>query len=243
MTALAMRSSGRHQCREPAPWRRDARHVRAALAGSRRRPIARSAPSPTASTCRRGSPASGPALRAPRQPRLARPVRDPRLWARVLEIPDDDVWAARHALRDLSLPVHPRTRARTVDRRPAERRTRRRRRRDARSLGADDWLRASVHAATSGRSLIFHDVDRLTRLLNDAQRPIQLVFAGKAHPADEPASTSCKRSSGAHSTPSSAGASRSSTTTICTSRTSWSRAATSGSTRRASRSRRAARAA
>jgi starch phosphorylase len=34
-------------------------------------------------------------------------------------------------------------------------------------------------------TLIFHDKERLKRLLNDAERPVQLVFAGKAHPADE----------------------------------------------------------
>jgi starch phosphorylase len=30
------------------------------------------------------------------------------------------------------------------------------------------------------------DMERLYRLLNDPQRPIQIIFAGKAHPADEP---------------------------------------------------------
>ena len=35
-------------------------------------------------------------------------------------------------------------------------------------------------------TLIFHDLDRLARLLGDPQRPVQLVFAGKAHPADKP---------------------------------------------------------
>ncbi|MGI9090030.1 MAG: alpha-glucan family phosphorylase [Gemmatimonadaceae bacterium] len=34
--------------------------------------------------------------------------------------------------------------------------------------------------------LIFHDLDRLRTLLTDARRPVQLVFAGKAHPADVP---------------------------------------------------------
>ncbi len=34
--------------------------------------------------------------------------------------------------------------------------------------------------------LIFHDLERLKRLLNEPFRPLQLVFAGKAHPADDP---------------------------------------------------------
>jgi starch phosphorylase len=35
-------------------------------------------------------------------------------------------------------------------------------------------------------NLIFHDLDRLRRLLTSARRPVQIVFAGKAHPADNP---------------------------------------------------------
>lgn len=35
-------------------------------------------------------------------------------------------------------------------------------------------------------TLIFSDLERLTRLLTDEQRPVVLVFAGKAHPSDHP---------------------------------------------------------
>lgn len=34
--------------------------------------------------------------------------------------------------------------------------------------------------------LIFQDLNRLKKLLNDPRRPIQIIFAGKAHPADDP---------------------------------------------------------
>jgi glycogen phosphorylase len=34
--------------------------------------------------------------------------------------------------------------------------------------------------------LLFSDMERLTRLMTDPVRPVQLVFAGKAHPADRP---------------------------------------------------------
>src|SRR3954452_20914282 len=34
--------------------------------------------------------------------------------------------------------------------------------------------------------LLFSDIDRLARMIWDEQRPIQVVFAGKAHPADRP---------------------------------------------------------
>jgi len=35
-------------------------------------------------------------------------------------------------------------------------------------------------------ALLFSDVERITRLITDAERPVQFVFAGKAHPADRP---------------------------------------------------------
>jgi len=34
-------------------------------------------------------------------------------------------------------------------------------------------------------TLLLHDKDRLERILNHAERPVQIVFAGKAHPADQ----------------------------------------------------------
>ena len=33
-------------------------------------------------------------------------------------------------------------------------------------------------------TLLFNDVDRLAKILNDPERPVQLIFAGKAHPHD-----------------------------------------------------------
>jgi starch phosphorylase len=34
-------------------------------------------------------------------------------------------------------------------------------------------------------TLIFRDLERITQILNDSERPVQLIFAGKAHPADK----------------------------------------------------------
>lgn len=34
-------------------------------------------------------------------------------------------------------------------------------------------------------TLIFRDLERITQILNDSKRPVQLIFAGKAHPADK----------------------------------------------------------
>ncbi len=35
-------------------------------------------------------------------------------------------------------------------------------------------------------TLLFRDPERLSRLLGDPDRPVQIIFAGKAHPADKP---------------------------------------------------------
>lgn len=35
-------------------------------------------------------------------------------------------------------------------------------------------------------TLLFSDIDRLARIVNDQQRPVVILFAGKAHPSDEP---------------------------------------------------------
>jgi len=35
-------------------------------------------------------------------------------------------------------------------------------------------------------NLLLHDRERLLHLLSDPRRPVQLIIAGKAHPADEP---------------------------------------------------------
>ncbi|MGG2201752.1 hypothetical protein ABFY68_28545, partial [Paenibacillus validus] len=34
--------------------------------------------------------------------------------------------------------------------------------------------------------LLFNDLNRLDRLVNNPERPLQFIFAGKAHPADQP---------------------------------------------------------
>ncbi len=41
--------------------------------------------------------------------------------------------------------------------------------------------------------LMFRDVRRLERIVNDPRRPVQIVFAGKAHPADGPGQRFCRR--------------------------------------------------
>ena len=44
-------------------------------------------------------------------------------------------------------------------------------------------------------NLILADIERLASMVNDPKRPVQFVFAGKAHPRDEPGKArSCSKS-------------------------------------------------
>jgi len=45
------------------------------------------------------------------------------------------------------------------------------------------WL-ARRFATYKRANLLFRDLDRLTRIVNDPVRPIQFIYAGKAHPND-----------------------------------------------------------
>ena len=109
---------------------------------------------------------------------------DPSLWPQVLDIPDDALWNARKALRQyLFAFVRERARQRWRDEQVSV----------ARVVAAGTLL--DPNALTIGfarrftgykrAELIFHDPARLQAILNAPRRPVQIVFAGKAHPADE----------------------------------------------------------
>ena len=55
------------------------------------------------------------------------------------------------------------------------------------SLSANDLIIgfARRFATYKRATLIFNDLERITQILNDSNRPVKLIFAGKAHPADK----------------------------------------------------------
>ena len=108
----------------------------------------------------------------------------PDLWDAVVEIPDEELWHVRQLLRDYLF---------TFIRERARKRWKEEQVTAARVVAAGTLL--DPNALTIGFArrftgykrpeLIFHDQDRLVRLVNEARRPVQIVFAGKAHPADD----------------------------------------------------------
>ncbi|MGH9111175.1 MAG: alpha-glucan family phosphorylase [Acidimicrobiales bacterium] len=108
----------------------------------------------------------------------------PDLWANIVEMPDDELWRAREQGRERLVTF-----------------VRRRLKEGARARGsagsdvawADEVLDPRVltigfarrFATYKRATLLLSQPERLKALLLSPDRPIQLVFAGKAHPADE----------------------------------------------------------
>ncbi len=110
---------------------------------------------------------------------------DPETWAQIGDLPDRELWDIhQHLKRKLAFYLLGRARQRWMKGgfHPVQ----------VIASGAllDPYVLTIGFArrfATYKRAdLIFSDLPRLLRLLNRPNRPVQILFAGKAHPADEP---------------------------------------------------------
>jgi starch phosphorylase len=116
-------------------------------------------------------------------PRWAEDPGNPRIWQRVDNIPDEELWR-----------THERRRERLVA--FARRRVREQIRNRGGSRLEIDRAGEILHPETltigfarrfatyKRAALILRSLDRLRRVLTDRQRPVQIIFAGKAHPQD-----------------------------------------------------------
>jgi starch phosphorylase len=110
---------------------------------------------------------------------------DPELWKKIDNIPNADLWAVRlHLKRKLAFYMRERVRERW------------------RAGGfhpvqvVSSGVMINPYALTIGfarrfatykrAGLIFTDVEHLLEIINRPNMPVQIIFAGKAHPADEP---------------------------------------------------------
>jgi starch phosphorylase len=113
-------------------------------------------------------------------------VDDPELWEQLNDIPDAEIWQMRRVLRaDLFSFIRERMRGRFSEEQVSPVRVV-----SAGAMLDPDALTlgyARRFTAYKRPELIFHDADRLARILTAIDRPVQIVFAGKAHPADDPA--------------------------------------------------------
>lgn len=110
---------------------------------------------------------------------------NPYIWELVEEIPDMDLWQTHYWLK-----------IKLIDtiREQARKRWALEGANASRAPAGGTFLDSSIltigfarRFATYKRAdLIFADMERLKQLLNDRWRPVQIIFAGKAHPADDP---------------------------------------------------------
>ncbi|RTE08885.1 alpha-glucan family phosphorylase [Paenibacillus whitsoniae] len=106
-------------------------------------------------------------------------------WAQVEVIPDESIWKVHMQLKERLITY-------------ARKNLAAQRARNGESQERIDEVRGYLNprALTIGfarrfatykrANMIFNDLHRLKKLVNDPDRPIQLIFAGKAHPADYP---------------------------------------------------------
>ncbi|MBP8251960.1 MAG: alpha-glucan family phosphorylase [Herpetosiphon sp.] len=108
---------------------------------------------------------------------------EPDTWKRISSMPDEVLWSVHNGLKqDL---------ARFIRERAWQRQRRLGYHRDEAISGDVDpnalLIGFARRFATYKRAtLIFRDLPRLKKILNDPERPVQIIFAGKSHPADEP---------------------------------------------------------
>ena len=112
-------------------------------------------------------------------------IDDPAMWDAIEKIPDEKLWATHQTLKRRLMDMV-KTRAVPVETLRASPRSGAER--DAASLQPDALtLGFARRFATYKRAvLVFHDIERLKRILNQPNRPVQILFSGKAHPADDP---------------------------------------------------------
>ncbi len=118
-------------------------------------------------------------------PRFVERPGAPEVWQKVHNIPDVELWRVRNKRRERLIYF-------------ARKRMKEQLQRRGNTLGeiqkVDQALNAQALTIGFARrfstykrgNLIFSDPERLARIINNAERPVQMIIAGKAHPLDNP---------------------------------------------------------
>lgn len=110
---------------------------------------------------------------------------EPEVWQYIHRVDPGELWETHNALKNLLI---------AFVRRRVSRQSRRRGESDDIIEAARNLLDPNILTIGFGRrfatykraNLMVSQVDRIASLLSDSSRPIQIVYAGKAHPKDEP---------------------------------------------------------
>lgn len=117
-------------------------------------------------------------------PRWISHPADQSVWERVEQIPDAELWRTHERRRERLVAFARRRLQMQLEQRgapPAERE-------QAEEVLDPKALTigfARRFATYKRATLLFRDPERLARILGDPQRPVQIIYAGKAHPADQ----------------------------------------------------------
>ena len=106
--------------------------------------------------------------------------------ARCIDIPDEDIWATHQQLKQRLDRFRPRARAHAADAPRREPGEDPRASRAAESRSPDDRLRAPLRDLQARDAALQRSASACTDCSTNTERPVQFVFAGKAHPKDEP---------------------------------------------------------
>ncbi|HEX4517200.1 MAG TPA: alpha-glucan family phosphorylase, partial [Polyangiaceae bacterium] len=118
-------------------------------------------------------------------PRWSETPDDKTLWSRVHEIPDAELWEVHEHRRHRLVQLCRRWLRTAADKRGES----------SEAIAACEEVLdptaltigfARRFATYKRATLLFSDSERVKKLLGDPRRPVQLVFAGKAHPQDKP---------------------------------------------------------
>jgi starch phosphorylase len=110
---------------------------------------------------------------------------DRRFWERIDQVPGEELWEA-HQRQKLELSIFARGRLRNQFARHGEAPMLLEELEEVLDPGILTIGFARRFATYKRAALLFSDLDRLARIVWDADRPLQIIFAGKAHPADRP---------------------------------------------------------
>jgi starch phosphorylase len=110
---------------------------------------------------------------------------EPATWAPVYEMPDDQLWEVhKHNKRRLAEFMRDRARTKWITHRQHP----------VQTIASGVLIDPNVltigfarrFATYKRATLLLRDVQRLLRIVNNPGQPVQIIFAGKAHPTDEP---------------------------------------------------------
>jgi len=118
-------------------------------------------------------------------PRWVERPAEQEIWQRVARIPDEELWRTHERRRERLVAFARRRLGHQLQQRgthPSEIQ-------QAEQVLDPEALTigfARRFATYKRGTLLFHDLERLARIVGDKDRPVQIIFAGKAHPRDNP---------------------------------------------------------